>query len=132
VETITRIDQKRVVLLSAATDGQANTAEILAEFQNRAKNYQLPNGYTIFYGGENEQNNESVFSILKAMVVAIFLIVITLIIQFNSLKKAFVVLTTIPLALIGVFFGLAAVIGVTIESWHAVYCDPVQKWVHPI
>jgi HAE1 family hydrophobic/amphiphilic exporter-1 len=108
VETITRIDQKRVVLLSAATDGQANTAEILAEFQNRAKNYQLPNGYTIFYGGENEQNNESVFSILKAMVVAIFLIVITLIIQFNSLKKAFVVLTTIPLALIGVFFGLAA------------------------
>jgi HAE1 family hydrophobic/amphiphilic exporter-1 len=42
------------------------------------------------------------------MVVAIFLIVITLIIQFNSLKKAFVVLTTIPLALIGVFFGLAA------------------------
>ncbi len=107
VETITRIDQKRVVLLSAATDGQANTVTILAEFQKRMKDYQMPAGYTIFYGGENEQNTESVYSILQAMIVAIFLIIITLIIQFNSVKKAFVVLTTIPLALIGVFFGLA-------------------------
>ncbi|MFZ4648104.1 MAG: efflux RND transporter permease subunit [Patescibacteria group bacterium] len=107
VETITRIDQKRVVLLSATTDGQANTADILAQFQKKEKEYQMPAGYTIFYGGESEQNTESVYSILKAMIVAIFLIVITLIIQFNSIKKSFVVLTTIPLALIGVFFGLA-------------------------
>ncbi|MCX6795394.1 MAG: efflux RND transporter permease subunit [Candidatus Falkowbacteria bacterium] len=107
VETITRIDQKRVVILSAATDGKANSADILAAFQKSAKNYQMPAGYEIFYGGENEQNTESVVSILQAMVVAILLIVITLIIQFNSIKKAFIVLVTIPLALIGVFFGLA-------------------------
>lgn len=107
VETISRVDQKRVVILSAATDGKANTAQILSDFQKKAKNYQLPAGYSIFYGGENEQNAESVVSILKAMIVAIFLIIATLIIQFNSVKKAFIVMVTIPLALIGVFFGLA-------------------------
>lgn len=40
---------------------------------------------------------------------AIFLIMITLIIQLNSVKKVFVVLNNYPLALIGVFFGLAVV-----------------------
>jgi len=67
----------------------------------------LPSGYEITYGGESEQNTESVMSILRAMVVAFLLIISTLIIQFNSFKKAAIVLVTIPLALIGVFFGLA-------------------------
>ncbi len=107
VETITRIDQKRTVLLSAAVEGDANAALILKEFQSKTKDYQLPEGYEIFYGGENEQNQESVMSILQAMVVACLLIVSTLIIQFNSLRKSLIVLVTIPLALIGVFFGLA-------------------------
>jgi len=107
VETITRINQKRTVLLSAAVEGNANAALILSDFQNRVKDYQLPDGYEIFYGGENEQNQESVMSILRAMVVACLLIVSTLIVQFNSLRKALIVLVTIPLALIGVFFGLA-------------------------
>jgi multidrug efflux pump subunit AcrB len=107
VETITRIDQKRVVILSAAASAETNSTEILAAFESKIKAYQFPDGYEIHYGGENEQNAESVMSILQAMIVAILLIMITLIIQFNSVKKVFVVLTTIPLALIGVFFGLA-------------------------
>ena len=107
VETITRIDQKRVVTLSAAAGADTNSTEMLSAFKEKIKNYQLPDGYKINYGGESEQSTESVMSILQAMVVAIFLIMITLIIQFNSVKKVFVVLTTIPLALIGVFFGLA-------------------------
>jgi len=43
------------------------------------------------------------------MIFAGLLIIATLIIQFNSFKKALIVLVTIPLALIGVFFGLAFV-----------------------
>lgn len=44
---------------------------------------------------------------LRAMIIAGMLIFATLVIQFNSFKKAIIVLVTIPLALIGVFFGLA-------------------------
>jgi len=107
VEAITRVDQKRAVVLSAGVQAEANPALVLKQFQKDIKNYQLPSGYEIYYGGENEQSTESVMSIIQAMAVAGILIISTLIIQFNSVKKAAIVLVTIPLALIGVFFGLA-------------------------
>ena len=106
VETISRIDQKRTVLLSAGSDGRAGSNEIVAAFQKQTKDYRLPGGYSITYGGENEQNAESVKSIIKAMGLAFLLIISTLVIQFNSFKESLIVLVTIPLALIGVFFGL--------------------------
>ncbi len=107
VESITRIDQKRTVILSAGVEGNANSALIVKEFQDKIKDYILPSGYVITYGGENEQNTESVLSIIRAMALAGILIISTLIIQFNSVKKSLIVLVTIPLALIGVFFGMA-------------------------
>ncbi len=107
VDVITRVDQKRMILLSSGVDASTNGQAIVVEFQKRIKEYTLPQGYSIVYGGENEQNAESVASILKAMVIALMLIVATLVIQFNSFRKAFIVLVPIPLALIGVFMGMA-------------------------
>jgi len=107
VDTISRIDQKRVVLLSAGAAGKTRPAAILSEFQKKAEEYKMPAGYSIVYGGENEENTESVLSIMRAMVIAGLLIISTMIIQFNSFKKSIIVLIAIPLALIGVFFGLA-------------------------
>jgi len=107
VEAISRIDQKRTVLISAGAGPITNSNQILSAFKQNIKDYQLPSGYEIVYGGENEQNQESVLSIIRAMLIAVLLIVATLIIQFNSFRKAFIVLVTIPLALIGVFFGMA-------------------------
>lgn len=106
VDKITRINQKRTVLLTANVSTQTNSNIVLADFQKRIANYQWPQGYSISYGGENEQNQKSVQSIINAMAIAILLIVATLIIQFNSFRKAFIVLVTIPLALIGVFVGM--------------------------
>lgn len=106
VEKITRIDQKRAVLLSSGAAGKTSSNFILAEFQKNAKDYKLPAGYSIIYGGANETNADSVKSILQAMALAALLIVSTLILQFNSFKSAFIVLATIPLALIGTFIGL--------------------------
>ncbi|MFA6422023.1 MAG: efflux RND transporter permease subunit [Candidatus Buchananbacteria bacterium] len=108
VNSLTRIDQKSAVLLSAGVEGKTRPNDVVKKFQDLvAKNYKLPSGYSIVYGGENEQNTESVTSILYAMIIAFVLIISTLVIQFNSFKKSFIVLMTIPLALIGVFFGLA-------------------------
>ncbi len=108
VDSILRINQKRTVILTANIDETTRPNAVLSEFQDKMKaNYQLPSDYEINYGGQNEQNAESVISIIRAMVLAGLLIVSTLIIQFNSFKKALIVLVTIPLALIGVFFGMA-------------------------
>lgn len=108
VDSIMRINQKRTVVLTAGTKGTTSATQVVSAFQEKIKNeYALPKGYTITYGGENEQNTESVLSIIRAMVLAAMLIISTLIIQFNSFKKATIVLVTLPLALIGVFFGMA-------------------------
>ncbi|MEI7510711.1 MAG: efflux RND transporter permease subunit [Candidatus Peregrinibacteria bacterium] len=107
--SIDRIDQKRVINLTASVTGDISAPEVLKKFQDlmKSKNYVLPSGYKITYGGENEQNTESVYSILRAMIVAIALIIATIVIQFNSFRKAFIVIVTLPLSLIGVFIGMA-------------------------
>ena len=107
VDVITRIDQKRTIILSSGADPTTNGQAILSAFQNKISTYNMPAGYSIIYGGENEQNAESVTSVLRAMIIALVLIVATLIIQFNSFRKALIVLVPIPLALIGVFIGMA-------------------------
>ena len=108
IETINRIDQKRTVYLSAGADKRTNSNQILSQFQEKlSQQYELPEGYEITYGGENEQNAESVASILRAMIIAGILIFSTMIIQFNSFKQSAIVLVTLPLALIGTFLGLA-------------------------
>lgn len=110
VETITRINQKSAVVLSAGVNASTRANQVVTAFQDKLKTeYKMPTGYDIVYGGENEQNAESVLSILRAMIVAVALIISTLVIQFNSFKKALIVIVTIPLALVGVFFGLAVV-----------------------
>ncbi len=107
VDVITRIDQKHTIVLSAGADSTTNGQQILADFKKNLEKYNMPSGYTIIYGGENEQNAESVASVLRAMIIALALIIATLIIQFNSFRKAIIVLVPIPLALIGVFIGMA-------------------------
>ncbi len=107
VDVITRIDQKNTIILSAGADSTTNGQTILAEFEKRLEDFNMPSGYAISYGGENEQNAESVTSVLRAMLIALALIVATLIVQFNSFRKAMIVLVPIPLALIGVFIGMA-------------------------
>lgn len=115
VESITRIDQKRTVLLTSGVKATTSSNQVVKEFQDKlAQQYKLPDGYDITYGGENEQNTESVLSIIRAMAIAGILIVSTLIIQFNSFKKAIIVLVTLPLALIGVFIGMA-IFGVSLS-----------------
>ncbi len=107
VDAISRVDQKRTVILSAGVNATTNSNLVVTQFQKSIEDYKFPSGYSVSYGGEDQQNQESVVSIIRAMFIAILLIVATLIIQFNSFRQAFVVLATIPLALVGVFFGMA-------------------------
>ncbi len=107
VESVLRIDQKRTVTLTGDITAKTTSDAVLAEFKKRAADYQFPEGYAIAYGGANETNAESVASIIRAMGLAFILIIATMVVQFNSFTQALIVLIAMPLALIGVFFGLA-------------------------
>jgi multidrug efflux pump subunit AcrB len=66
----------------------------------------LPPGYRLAEGGEREKTAESQAKIGRAILIAVFLIVLVLVVQYNSFLKPLVILLTVPLAIIGVVVGL--------------------------
>ena len=63
-------------------------------------------GYRYELGGESEQSAESMGAVVAKLPLSGFVILALLIVQFNSFRKTFIVLSTIPLGLIGVIAGL--------------------------
>jgi multidrug efflux pump subunit AcrB len=100
---ITREDGKRTLSVSAAVEKGYVVTDKNKDLETFAKGMNLPSGYTWSTGGANEENQKSVQSIIQAMVVAFILILITMVIQFNSFRQAIIVLMVIPLAVSSVF-----------------------------
>lgn len=63
-------------------------------------------GYTYNLGGESEQSAEAMGAVAAKLPLAGFIILLLLISQFNSFRKTSIVLSTIPLGIIGVIVGL--------------------------
>ncbi|HVA96710.1 MAG TPA: efflux RND transporter permease subunit [Candidatus Acidoferrales bacterium] len=100
---ITRESQKRTISVSASvTKGYSGTM-INAGLEKYADSLNLPDGYSWSTGGVNQQNAQSVQSILEAMLLSFMLIIITMVLQFHSFRKALIVMLVIPLSVSGVF-----------------------------
>ena len=67
---------------------------------------ELPPGYLIQQGGEQEETVKAQIQVVRAVGIAILLMALVLIVQYNSLLKPLVVLMTVPLAMIGLLLGL--------------------------
>ena len=63
-------------------------------------------GYRYALGGESEQSGEALGAVVAKLPLSGFIILILLVVQFNSFRKTCIVLSTIPLGLIGVVAGL--------------------------
>jgi len=101
---ITREDGKRTISVSAAVTEGYNISDINTELENFAENeLTLADGYSWSTGGVNEENERSVQSILQAMVLSFLLIIVTMVLQFGSFRKALIVMLVIPLSISGVF-----------------------------
>src|SRR5207253_10685303 len=77
------------------------------DLEKAANELNLPPGYSWSTGGVNDENQKSVNSILQAMILSFFLIVVTMVIQFASFRKALIVMLVIPLSISGVFIVFA-------------------------
>lgn len=64
---------------------------------------EISDNYRWDQGGVNQENQESVESIVQAMAISLVLIVATMVIQLGSFRQAFIVISVIPLAVSGVF-----------------------------
>lgn len=105
--SITRINRNRVVTIFSNVLQGYNANEINTDIQRIMKDFNMPAGYSYSFTGEQEEQAESMAFLAKAMLIALALITIILVSQFNSFVKPAIIMFTVVLSTIGVFGGLA-------------------------
>lgn len=101
---ITREDGNRTISVTAGVSEGFSITDLNRELEAYAKDgLDLPEEYSWKTGGVNEENQNSVNSIFQAMFLSFLLIVVTMVLQFSSFRKALIVMLVIPLSISGVF-----------------------------
>jgi HAE1 family hydrophobic/amphiphilic exporter-1 len=104
--SIRHIDAQRTITVSSDVMPGTTAIEIFNKLSEGQSTITIPDGYSVKFGGEQEDLAESLNDMFRAMILGILLIAALLVLQFNSFKQPLYILATIPLALIGVFPGL--------------------------
>ncbi len=103
--SIRRIDNNRVITLSSNVETGYNANEIIVILKKALPRFPLPDGYHIHFSGEQEMQNTIGDYMVKALFIAIALILIILVGQFNSLAKPMIIVVQILFSFIGVLLG---------------------------
>jgi multidrug efflux pump subunit AcrB len=106
--TILHRDGRRLVTVEADASGRL-ADDVLGDVQTRLADFAdfaLPEGYSLAFGGEEEERRASFAGLWEALLLALLLIYALLAIQFNSFVQPLVILLTVPLGLTGAIVGL--------------------------
>ena len=100
-QTLTRVDQKRVLTLSAKLYG-SDMGTVNAEFIKQINETPTPDGISLTTSGEYETMIDAMLSLLIAIALGILLMYMVMAAQFENLSQPLIIMFTLPLALIGV------------------------------
>jgi hydrophobic/amphiphilic exporter-1 (mainly G- bacteria), HAE1 family len=103
--TLKKEDGKRIRSFYASIDKNLVTSSEVMEKLKPSLQKVRDKGVDIDIKGEEQENNKNKREMLQAGLIAIFLIFITLVWLFDSIKKSLIVISTIPLVLLGVYVG---------------------------
>ncbi len=102
---IRRLRQERVALVSANLEGRS-LSDVVTDIEGEIRQMQYPPDFSIKVGGQNEERKRSFESMQLAIGLAIFLVYLVMGSQFESLVHPFVIMFSIPFALVGVILVL--------------------------
>ncbi|HHV39243.1 MAG TPA: acriflavin resistance protein [Tepidimicrobium sp.] len=106
--SIRRDSQERYITVTANIDGKYNIGLVSRDFEDKLKNYDMPDGYRAEISGEIEMIHDSLRDLFYMLILAIAFIYLIMVSQFQSLLSPFIVMFTIPLAFTGGLLALAA------------------------
>lgn len=104
---IRRIDQKRVITLSSNLLSGYNENQVVAEIKEKLRDLSYSDEVEIKLTGAQEQQAETMTFLGRAGLIALGLIFMILVIQFNSISKPLIILSEIVLSIIGVLIGFS-------------------------
>ncbi|MFQ5823281.1 MAG: efflux RND transporter permease subunit [bacterium] len=102
---IRRVDQQRSAVVSANISGR-DLRSVSEDIYHILRTMDMPDDFTYTLAGQNKEMETSLNSLQLALALAIFLVYIVMASQFESMIHPFVIIFTIPLALIGVILFL--------------------------
>lgn len=103
---IKRKDQQRMITIYSNVLKDFNANEVVSEIKLELENFDWPEGFDYRFTGEQENQAETSNFLNRALLIAVFLIFIILVAQFNSVLTPFIIIITVILSTIGVFLGL--------------------------
>lgn len=104
--SVKRKDLNKVItIFSNVLDGY-NPTEINDELKQLVANYSIPDGITVKFTGEQEEQAKSTAFLLRALFIAVSVIFLIIVAQFNSVTTPFIIMASVVLSTIGVFLGL--------------------------
>ncbi len=106
-ESVKRKDLDRVVTLSSNVIKGFNPTEVNDQIKELLAGEPMPTGYLYRFTGEQQEQEESMAFLGRAMLIAMALILFIMVSQFNSLVKPLIIMLAVLLSTIGVFGGLA-------------------------
>ncbi|MEM8893208.1 MAG: efflux RND transporter permease subunit [Bacteroidota bacterium] len=104
--SIKRKDLNRVVTISSNVIAGYNPTQINDEIKTLLADFDLPPGYEYKFGGEQEKQAEEMAFLSRALMIAVFLIFLIIVSQFNKVTTPFIIMMSVVLSTIGVFLGL--------------------------
>jgi HAE1 family hydrophobic/amphiphilic exporter-1 len=102
---IHRIGQQRAAVISGNLEGRS-LSEVVEDIEAALASTPPPSGITAELGGQKEEMQVSFDSLRFALCLAVFLVYLVMAATFESLIHPFIVLFSVPLALVGVVAGL--------------------------
>jgi multidrug efflux pump len=104
--SVKRKDLNKVIsIFSNVTDGY-NATEINNQLKDLVAQYDVPEGITVKFTGEQEEQAKSQAFLMRALFIAVSVIFLIIVAQFNSVTTPFIIMASVVLSTIGVFLGL--------------------------
>lgn len=104
--TIDHYNKLRAVSVSSFVDANYLTDRVLNDVIGKMQQLTLPPGYKYTFGGEFETKQESFAGFNTIIIVTAFLFIAVLILLFKTFKSTFIVLSVIPLGMVGALIAL--------------------------
>jgi multidrug efflux pump subunit AcrB len=104
--SVKRKDLKRMITMSSNVLSGYNATEINDQIKLLLADFKMPPGYTFNFGGEQEKQAEEMSFLGGALLLAVFLIFLIIVAQFNKITAPLIIMTSVVFSTIGVFLGL--------------------------
>ncbi|MCR2822046.1 efflux RND transporter permease subunit [Lederbergia panacisoli] len=102
---ISHIDGERFMSITADIEGK-DLGAVNRDVQQVIKDFETPDGYSVSVAGDLEEQQALMKDMLFVFAIALFLVYLVMAVQFNHLGHPLIVMSVIPMTIVGVILGL--------------------------